>query len=152
MSLDNLPILVILALSVIAKNQSVSLAAAILLIIKLLGFHSWFPILENRGMTIGITILTIAILSPVASGSINLRNMQDSLMSPIGLAAVVVGIFAAWAGGQGLLFFKASPDTITSLILGTIVGITFFQGIAVGPLIAAGILSLFIGIFKTFTS
>jgi len=152
MSLDNLPILIILALSVMAQNQSVSLAAAILLIIKLLGFDSWFPMLESRGMTLGITLLTIAILAPVAAGNITIRNMQESLSSPTGLAAVVTGVFAAWVAGKGLLFFKASPDTIISLILGTIVGISFFNGIAVGPLIAAGILSLFIGLFKSFSS
>ncbi len=152
MTLDNLPILIILGLSVMAQNQSVSLAAAILLIIKLIGFDSWFPLLENRGMTVGITILTIAILAPVASGQINLRNMVDSLISPVGFAAALTGVFAAWVAGKGLLVFKAAPDTITSLILGTIVGISFFDGIAVGPLIAAGLLSLFIGVFKSFSS
>ncbi|HEY3426670.1 MAG TPA: DUF441 domain-containing protein [Negativicutes bacterium] len=152
MSLENVPILIILALSVIGQNQSVSLAAALLLIIKLLGFDSWFPTLEDKGMSIGITILTIAILAPIASGRINLRNMYDSLSSPVGVAAVVTGIFAAWVAGKGLVFFKASPDTITSLILGTIVGISFFNGIAIGPLIAAGILSLFVGLFSRFGS
>jgi uncharacterized membrane protein (DUF441 family) len=152
MSLENVPILIILALSVIGQNQSVSLAAALLLIIKLLGFDSWFPTLEDKGMSIGITILTIAILAPIASGRINLRNMYDSLSSPVGVAAVVTGIFAAWVAGKGLVFFKASPDTITSLILGTIVGISFFNGIAIGPLIAAGILSLFVGLFSRFSS
>jgi uncharacterized membrane protein (DUF441 family) len=60
---------------------------------------------------------------------------------------VITGVFAAWLGGKGVLFFKASPDTITSLVLGTIVGVSFFQGIAVGPLIAAGMLSLVAGLF-----
>jgi len=152
MSLDNVPIIIILALSVIGQNQAVSLAAALLLIIKLLGFDSWFPILENKAMTIGITILTIAILAPIASGRINLRNMYESLSSPVGISAVVTGIFAAWVAGKGLVFFKAAPDTITSLILGTIVGISFFDGLAVGPLIAAGILSLFLGLFSRLSS
>ncbi|HWR06715.1 DUF441 domain-containing protein [Sporomusa sp.] len=147
MSPDNIPILIILVLSVIAKNQTVSAAAAILLIIKLLGFSSWFSFLENRGINIGITILTLAILTPLASGKITLRDMYDAITSPVGLLAVITGVFAAWLGGKGVLFFKASPDTITSLVLGTIVGVSFFQGIAVGPLIAAGMLSLVAGLF-----
>ncbi|QDR78966.1 DUF441 domain-containing protein [Sporomusa termitida] len=147
MSFDNIPILIILVLALIAKNQSVAMAAAILLIIKLLGFSSWFSVLESKGINIGITILTIAILAPLASGKITLRDMYDAVVSPIGLLAVITGVFAAWLGGRGVMFFKASPDTITSLILGTIVGISFFQGIAVGPLIAAGMLSLVAGLF-----
>jgi uncharacterized membrane protein (DUF441 family) len=147
MSPDNIPILIILVLSVIVKNQTVSAAAAILLIIKLLGFSSWFSFLENRGINIGITILTLAILTPLASGKITLRDMYDAITSPVGLLAVITGVFAAWLGGKGVLFFKASPDTITSLVLGTIVGVSFFQGIAVGPLIAAGMLSLVAGLF-----
>ncbi|HWR44862.1 DUF441 domain-containing protein [Sporomusa sp.] len=147
MSVDNIPILIILVLAAIAKNHAVSVAAALLLIIKLLGFASWFSILENKGVTVGISILTIAILAPVASGRITLRDMYDSVVSPVGLLALLAGIFAAWLGGKGVLFFKTSPDMITSLILGTIVGISFFQGIAVGPLIAAGMLSIVAGLF-----
>jgi uncharacterized membrane protein (DUF441 family) len=152
MSLENLPILIILVLSVIGQNQSVSLAAAILLIIKLLGFDNWFPILENKGIGIGITILTLAILAPIAAGRINLRNMVDSLATPVGLLAVLTGIFAAWLGGRGVSFFQISPDVMTSLIIGTIVGVSFFQGIAVGPLIAAGMLSLVLGLYNKFGS
>jgi uncharacterized membrane protein (DUF441 family) len=69
-------------------------------------------------------------------------------MCPVDVAAVVTGVFAAWVAGKGLLLFKALPDAITSLILGSIVGISFFHGIAVAPLIVAGILSVFIGFLK----
>ncbi len=147
MSSANLPILIVLVLAALAKNQSVSVAAAVLLVIKLLGFDSWFAVLESKAINIGITILTLAILAPIASGRITFRDMAASISSPVGLAAVLTGIFAAWVGGKGVLFFKETPDTITSLILGTIVGISFFQGIAVGPLIAAGMLSLLVNLF-----
>lgn len=119
-----------------------------MLIIKILGFDDWFSIVENKGMNIGITILTLAILAPVAAGRISLRNMVDSISSTVGFLAVLMGVFAAWVAGKGVIFFKASPDAITSLIIGTIVGISFFQGIAVGPLIAAGMLSLVVGLFS----
>lgn len=148
MSFENLPILLILALSVIGQNQSVAIAAAILLLIKLLGFDNWFPVLENKGINIGIIILTLAILAPIASGRISLKNMTDSLLTPAGVLAVVTGIFAAWLGGRGVSFFQVAPDAITALIIGTIMGVSFFQGIAVGPLIAAGMLSLLLGLYN----
>ncbi|MCO6560559.1 MAG: DUF441 family protein, partial [Gilliamella sp.] len=39
----------------------------------------------------------------------------------------------------------AHPTIINGLIIGTLIGVAFFKGIPVGPLIAAGILSLLIG-------
>jgi uncharacterized membrane protein (DUF441 family) len=145
---NNIALLVVLVMAVMAENQPVSVAAAFLLILKQLGCDAWFPILEDQGVNIGLTVLTIAILVPVASGRITIRDMYTSIFSPVGFLAVLTGILAAWLGGQGLLFFKTSPDTITALILGTIVGISFFQGIAVGPLIAAGMLSMFIRLYR----
>ncbi len=106
MAWDSLPILLILVLAVLGNNQSVSVAAAVLVAIKLLGLDNWFPALESKGMNIGLIILTIAILAPVASGRITLQNMVDAFKSPVGLLAIAAGIFAAYAAGRGLFFIK----------------------------------------------
>lgn len=148
MSWDNIPLLLILTLSVVGQNQSVALAAAVLLILKLLGLTAWFPLLESKGLNWGITLLTIAILAPLASGKISLRDMYASFGNLQGLSAIAIGIFVAWAAGQGITLVKASPETVTSLVLGTVIGVAFFQGIAVGPLIAAGLLSLLMSLLK----
>jgi UPF0756 membrane protein dd703_1075 len=37
------------------------------------------------------------------------------------------------------------PAVVPGLIIGTVIGVAFLKGIPVGPLIAAGILSLFVG-------
>ena len=37
------------------------------------------------------------------------------------------------------------PRVVPGLIVGTVLGVAFLKGIPVGPLIAAGILSLFLG-------
>lgn len=142
MSWENLPLLIILVLAVIGQNQSVALAAAILLIVKLIGLDAWFPMLESNGLNWGITLLTIGILAPVASGKVSLRDLQQSFTSPAGITATIIGIFVAWVAGRGIVIIKEAPETVTSLVLGTVVGVTFLQGIAVGPLIAAGLLSL----------
>jgi uncharacterized membrane protein (DUF441 family) len=39
----------------------------------------------------------------------------------------------------------AQPLIVTGLLLGTLIGVAVFRGVPVGPLIAAGILSLLIG-------
>lgn len=151
MAWDNLPILVIIILAVLGHNQSVSVAATILLLIKLLGFNDWLPIIESKGMNIGITILTMSILVPIVSGRITIKNMVEAVNTPAGIAAVVAGIFVAWAAGRGLFMIKATPEVISSLIIGTIVGVCFLGGVAVGPLIAAGLVYLVMAAFGMLT-
>jgi Predicted membrane protein len=147
MSWENLPILIILVLAALGNNQSVSVAAAVLLVIKLLGFNNWFPVIESKGMNIGLIILTIAILAPVASGRITLRNMFDAFNSPVGLLAIAAGIFAAYAAGRGLFFIKETPEMVASLVVGTVIGVSFLKGVAIGPLIAGGMVSLVVALF-----
>lgn len=142
MSIEMLPLLILVVLSVLGKNQPVAVAASVLLIIKLLGLNSWFLILESKGMNIGITILTLAILAPLATGRISINNIIDTLKSPVALLALATGVFVAWAAGRGLLFINSSPEIVTSLVLGTVVGVCFLQGVAIGPLIAGGLVSL----------
>jgi len=150
MSWENIPLLIILVLSVLGHNQSVAVATGFLLLVKLLGLNSWLPIVESNGMNIGITILTIAILTPIATGRISMNNIMDAFRSPIGIIALASGIFVAWTASRGLLFISTSPEMISSLVLGTIVGVCFLQGVAIGPLIAGGLVSLTVTLFNSF--
>jgi len=143
---DNLPLLIILVLAVIGNNHSVSIAALVLLLIKILGFNSWFPAIESYGISFGITILTLAVLTPIAQGRISIGDMLEAFKTPIGLTAIIVGIFVAWVAAQGVPFMKGTPEAVTALIAGTIIGVCFFNGLAVGPLIAGGVVSLIISI------
>ena len=150
MSWENIPLLIILVLSVLGHNQSVAVATGFLLLVKLLGLNSWLPIVESNGINIGITILTIAILTPIATGRISISNIMDAFRSPIGLIALASGVFVAWTAGRGLLFINTSPEMISSLVLGTIVGVCFLQGVAIGPLIAGGLVSLAVTLLNSF--
>ena len=42
------------------------------------------------------------------------------------------------AGGGGVELLKNDPHIVAALIIGTIIGVCFFKGVAVGPLIAGG--------------
>lgn len=148
MSLESVPLLIILVLSVLGNNQSVAVATGLLLVIKLLGLNSWFPILETNGMNVGITILTLSILTPLATGRISTNNMLEAFKSPVGLVAITSGIFVAWAAGRGLLFINNSPEVVSTLVLGTVVGVCFLQGVAIGPLIAGGLVSMVLTFIK----
>lgn len=147
MNWDNVPLLVILVLSVIGNNATVSIAVLILLLLKLLGFGSWFPFIENNGINIGIIILTLAVLAPLAQERISINDMLAALKTPVSIIAIVVGIFVAWVAGQGVSFMQGSPEAVTALIAGTIIGVCFFHGLAVGPLIAGGMVALLASLF-----
>lgn len=148
MSWETSPILLIVVLSVIGHNQSVAVAATVLLLLKILRMDSLFPYLESYGLTAGIIILTIAVLVPLATGRITLSNMVDAFKTPVGIVAIAAGVFAAWMAGKGMFLLKDSPEVVTSLIVGTIAGVCFLKGLAVGPLIAGGLVSLVVALFS----
>lgn len=150
MNWDSMPLLVILVLSVIGNNHSVALAVAVLLIIKLMGLTTWFPSIENYGLNIGITILTMAVLTPLAQGRISAGEMLVAFKTQSGLIAIIVGVIVSWVAAQGVDFLKASPEATTALIVGTIGGVCFLHGLAIGPLIAGGVVAMILNLLNLF--
>ncbi|MGN7470441.1 DUF441 domain-containing protein [Brevibacillus sp. SAFN-007a] len=141
MDVINLTLLLLLALGIAGNNATVSIAVALLLLMRLLSLERFFPVLEQHGLQIGIIILTIGILTPLASGKINPAAMLDLFTHWQTVLAVVIGVFVAYLAGKGTMLMAGNPLIVTGLLFGTIIGVTFFRGVAVGPLIAAGILA-----------
>ncbi|PQK98781.1 DUF441 domain-containing protein [Pantoea ananatis] len=131
-------------LSYFVHNTAVILSILILLAIKLTPLAQFFPYVEKQGITIGIIILTVAVMAPLASGSLTASSLIKSFASWQSIVAVLVGIFVAWLGGRGVSYMSVQPSVIGGLLMGTVIGVAFFRGVPVGPLIAAGIVSLFI--------
>ncbi len=141
----------ILLLSIIGHNTSVAYAATIVLVLKLLGLTSLLNVIGSNGLNWGIILLTVAILIPIATGEITIQTMLESFKTPLGIVAVIAGILAAAAGGSGIQLLKSTPEVVSALIIGTMAGVFFFKGIAVGPLIAGGFtyaVMQLIGLFK----
>jgi uncharacterized membrane protein (DUF441 family) len=92
MHFDNLPILFILAISLIGNNFTVSIAALVLLLIKLLGLDSWLPVIESKGINVGVAILTAAVLVPVVSGRVDGNSIANVFKSLAGIIAVLTGL------------------------------------------------------------
>lgn len=148
MHFENLPIVLILMISLIGNNHTVAIAALVLLLFKLLGLSSWLDYVETRGITIGVTILTAAVLVPLATGRVSAEDIAKVFKTPTGLVAVSIGLAVAWIAGQGVPFMKASPEMVTALMVGTLMGVCFLKGLAVGPLIAAGMVALIVSGLK----
>ncbi len=128
----------VLLLSYLGHNMTVVYATAIVLVIKLLGLTTLLQSLGSHGLNWGIILLTAAILVPIADGTVTIHTMIDSFKTPIGITALIAGLLAAIAGGSGVVLLKDTPEIVSALIVGTMAGVFFFKGIAVGPLIAAG--------------
>jgi len=138
-------ILVCLAvLSYFVHNNAVTISILILLVIKITPLAQFFPYVEKQGIQLGIIILTVAVMAPLASGSLPASSLIKSFANWQSIVAILVGVFVAWLGGRGVHFMSAQPSVIGGLLIGTVIGVAFFRGVPVGPLIAAGIVSLFV--------
>lgn len=138
-------LLILAALGIVGNNSTVTIAMLVLLLIRVLGWHQAFPWLQKYGLTIGIIILTIGVMTPLASGKISLDIILSSFLSWKSLAAIGIGLFVAYLGGRGTILMTNQPTVVAGLLIGTLLGVAFFKGVPVGPLIAAGLLSLLIG-------
>lgn len=138
-------LLIFAALGILSNNNSITVAVVFLLLLRVMNLHQAFPWIESYGLTIGIIVLTIGIMSPLASGKITVQTLYESFFHWKSLIAVAVGVLVAYLGGRGAMLMTNQPTIVTGLLLGTILGVAFLKGVPVGPLIAAGILSLFLG-------
>ena len=87
----NIIIMIILMVSVLGKADSVSIATAILLIIRLLHVDNYiFPLLNKNGVFLGLVLLIAAILVPIANGKITATNIRMNLTSITGIMALVL--------------------------------------------------------------
>ncbi len=128
----------ILLLSLIGHNMTVVYASGIVLVLKALGLTTAITALGTHGLNWGIILLTAAILTPIATGEVTVQIMLNSFKTPLGIIAIIAGVLAAAAGGCGIDLLKSTPEVVSALIIGTMAGVFFFHGIAVGPLIAGG--------------
>ncbi|MEC0155318.1 DUF441 family protein, partial [Paenibacillus macerans] len=94
-------LLLLAALGIFSSNMPITVAMIVLLLLRVLHLNSTFPWLDKYGLTIGIIILTIGVMSPVASGKISIQTLWASFLNWKSLLAIGVGMLVAWLGGRG---------------------------------------------------
>ena len=125
-------LLALAALGFVSHNTTVAISILVLIIVRVTPLNTFFPWIEKQGLTIGIIILTIGVMAPIASGTLPASTL-------------LVGVFVSWLGGRGVTLMSSQPSLVAGLLVGTVLGVALFRGVPVGPLIAAGLVSLFIG-------
>lgn len=144
-------LLLLLVIGFIAKNSSLMLAVGVLLILKAGGLDSKsFSFLQSKGINWGVTIITIAVLAPIASGEIGFRDLTSAFKSSYAWIALIAGMAVALLAKGGVKLLADDPQITTALVLGTILSVSLFKGVAVGPLIGAGIAYAAMKVFSFF--
>ncbi len=144
-------LLTLLAIAFLAKNQSLIIAVMVLLLMKIAGFEAKsFSLLQGKGINWGVTVITIAVLAPIASGDIGFRDLSGAFKSPYAWIALISGMAVALLAKGGVTLLAEDPHITTALVLGTILAVSLFKGVAVGPLIGAGIAFAAMKLFELF--
>lgn len=147
MSESTIFLLVLLLIGMIAKNNSLIISIIVLLLLKYTPIGDRvFPYLQSKGINLGVTVITIAVLIPIATGEIGFKHLIEALKTPVAWIALLSGIAVALLAKGGVNLLATSPQITAALVLGTVLSVAVFKGVAVGPLIGAGIAYLFIWI------
>lgn len=144
-------LILLLGISLLAKNQSLLIAVAALIFIKLIGLEGkLFSVIQLKGINWGVTIITVAVLVPIATGEIGFKELGGALKSPYAWIAIISGMFVALLAKNGVVLLAEDPHITTALVLGTVAAVALFNGVAVGPLIGAGIAYVAMKVFEWF--
>lgn len=138
----------LILIGILGKSNILATAACILLVVKLTNLVVLFPILERRGLELGLLFLMVSVLVPFATGKVPPKELLTSFASVPGILAILGGTLATYMNGQGLNMLKVEPELMVGLVIGGIIGIVFLKGIPVGPLMAAGLTALFLKIIE----
>ncbi|MHB8172021.1 MAG: DUF441 domain-containing protein [Thermincolia bacterium] len=140
----------LILIGILGKSNILATAACLLLVLKLLNLQHFFPMLERRGLELGLLFLLISVLVPFAAGKVDTREIAYNFTSIHGILAIAGGALATYMNAQGLNMLKFDPELMIGLVIGSIIGIVAWGGIPVGPLMAAGLAALFIKVASLF--
>ena len=144
-------LIILFFIGLLARNSQLMIAVGILLVLKWTSLgEAAFPYLRKNGIHIGIIVMTLSVLTPIAMGEIGLKDLLGAARSSTGWLALLAGILVSLLGKNGVGLLSSDPTVTVSLVIGTILAVSLFKGVAVGPLIGAGIAYWLINIFAIF--
>jgi uncharacterized membrane protein (DUF441 family) len=129
-----------IVLGYLAHNLTVSYAAGLLVIMKLVLPEEKLLYFSSHGVNWGIMLLMAALMVPIATGKIGLAETFGVFKNPIGIASLVIGALVALLGRWGVDLMGQDPEVVAAMLIGTIIGVFLFKGVPVGPMIASGLL------------
>ena len=95
LDLNLIVLLVLLGCGIFSHNTAVTIAAGVLIVFRITPLSQFFPLLQTHGLEVGIIILTIGVLTPIASGKIPGEEILKSFLSWKSLLAIIIGLAVA---------------------------------------------------------
>lgn len=136
-------IVLLLLVALLSRSHLVAISCAILMVLPVFDRQAvllgW---LEGSALKIGLTLLMIYILLPVARGTINGAEIRRTVTTWSGWLALAGGAMATHFNARGLELLQSRPEIVFSLTVGTIAGTLFFRGAPCGPVMAAAITAI----------
>ncbi|MEW6624421.1 MAG: DUF441 domain-containing protein [Bacillota bacterium] len=148
MNAATLLMLFILILGILGRSNVVAASAAIMLLIHFTNLQRLLPIIERRGLEMGLLFLMLSVLVPFAAGRVPVKDILKCFISVPGIIAIFSGALATYMNGKGLSMLQHAPQLMIGLVIGGIIGIIFFGGIPVGPLMAGGIAAILMHFYQ----
>ena len=142
-------LLFLICISAFAKNKPLLIGSIIIFILSFLNKDYIAKLDKNIFLNGGLTLLMMWMLMPLIETSnessfINVRNY----LNLDGLIAVLSGFFVVTVAAKGLDLLNKNPSVLTGVLIGSIIGVTFFGGIPVGMMTGSGIAYLIIKILE----
>lgn len=103
------------ALGFISHNTTVAVSILVLIIVRVTPLSTFFPWIEKQGLSIGIIILTIGVMAPIASGTLPPSTLIHSFLNWKSLVAIAVGVIVSWLGGRGVTLMGSQPQLVAGL-------------------------------------
>lgn len=139
MSEGAIVLLAILVTGVLTQNDLVAISALLMLLARFTGSPHLLRALDNYSVELGVIFLLMGLLLPFAYDKVQLLATGRQLLTVQGILVILVGVAAAFLGAQGVALLKVQPEVMLGLIIGSTIGVAFFGGIPVGPLVASGL-------------
>jgi uncharacterized membrane protein (DUF441 family) len=141
-------LLVLAAAAAAGRNRVLLVASALLLALRALHADALVRWLGTSGTNWGVFLMILALLAPIAGEDIGLRHFRQELLSPVGVAAILLAAAGAYFGRRGVDYLQAQPQALVGLVAGSILGTVLLRGVPTGPLILAGLVSLLAGLWQ----
>ena len=138
----------LLMVGAIGGHQLITIASTILLLLTVFRIQPALELLEHHCLPVGICLMLIGVMLPLATGKVGLGGILGSLTNAGGLIALIVGAISAHLAARGVALWKVEPEVMIGLIVGSLLGVAFCQGIPNGPLMSAGIVAVILRLLR----
>ena len=144
-------VVVILAMGVFGRNNTIIIASLVALALILLPTGPLLPWLATNGIQAGIFILMLAVLADLGTGRVQVTNLVPELWSVRGVLSLLGGIAASWLSARGIELLVTRPQVTIGLVVGSVIATVFLRGVPIGPLFAAGLTAVFLQVWQMFS-